>query len=131
MARYSYTAEKTGGEIYKGLTEAADRFQLYQIIRQEGGRLIEFEEELGSNNIFTFAYWNAKIATIPDQEKILFSRNLGSMIEAGLPLSRALSVIMRQTRNTRFKITIAEVGAAVRRGDALHDALAKFPGVFS
>ena len=53
------------------------------------------------------------------------------MLKAGLALSRALSVIERQTRNGRFKQAVADIGSAVRHGDTLHAALAKFPRIFS
>jgi type II secretory pathway component PulF len=38
MAHFTYTAEKTDGEKYQGVAEAADRFELYEIIRREGGK---------------------------------------------------------------------------------------------
>lgn len=129
--RFSYTAEKAGGEMYHGIAEANDRFELYQIVRREGGHLTGLQEESAANRYFTVAYWNERFTTVSEQDKILFVRNLGSMIKAGLPMSRALSVIMRQSKNPKFKNVIAEVGSSVRRGDTLHVALSKFPTIFS
>ena len=40
MARFSYVAEKNGTEPYKGTAEVRDRFELYQIIRRDGARII-------------------------------------------------------------------------------------------
>lgn len=130
MAHFSYTAEKSGGEIYQGTAEGKDRFEVYEIVRKEGARLISIKED-SSNKFFSIAYWNSTFTTIKEQEKILFSRNLGAMLKAGLSLSRALSVIERQTKNGRFKKAVADVESAVRHGDTLHDALAKFPRIFS
>ena len=95
MSRFTYTAEKADGEVYKGLAEAADRFELYGIVRQEGGKLISVEET-SSKNWMSMAYWNSLLSHISEYEKILMARNLGAMLSAGLALARALSVLERR-----------------------------------
>ena len=130
MARFSYTAEKTGGDVYKGIAEARDRFELYDVVRREGGKLIALSEE-SHNKKWSLRYWNAKLTTVKEYDKVLFARNLGAMLGAGLSLARALSVLERQTKNPKFSRVITEVAGGVRRGDALHVALAKFPNMFS
>jgi type IV pilus assembly protein PilC len=129
MARFSYTAEKAGGEVYKGIATARDRFELYEIVRKEGGRIISVAED-GNKGIFSLQYWNSKVSTVPEYEKILFARNLGAMLGAGLSLARALAVIERQTKNARLASVVAEISSAVRRGETLHSALAHFPNIF-
>jgi type IV pilus assembly protein PilC len=129
VARFSYTAEKNDGEVYKGIAQARDRFELYDIVRREGGRIINVDEDKGEG-VLCLAYWNAKFASVPEYEKVLFARNLGAMIGAGLSLARALSVLERQTKNARLAHIISELSSAVRRGDPLHSALAQFPKVF-
>ena len=128
--RFSYTAEKAGGEIYSGIAEATDRFELYSIVRREGGKIIALTEE-GSNSWLSFRYWNSKLTTVKEYDKILFARNLGAMLSAGLSLARALSVMERQIRNPKLVATTTEIASEVRRGATLHDALAKFPKLFS
>ncbi|HET8581371.1 MAG TPA: type II secretion system F family protein [Candidatus Paceibacterota bacterium] len=130
MTQYRYTAQKMGGETYTGAAEAPDRFALYEMIRREGGKVVSVEEDSTSKKL-SFAYWNAKIATVPEREKILFARNLAAMLKAGLALSRALSVIERQTRQAKFASVLAQIGSEVRRGTSFHDALAQYPHVFS
>lgn len=127
--RFSYTAEKAGGETYKGVAEAKDRFELYNVVRREGSRLISFDE-IGGNAWLDFSKWNAMFSTIKEYEKILFARNLGAMLGAGLSLSRALAVMERQTKNPKLSSVISAVASDVRRGDTLHDSLAKFPKIF-
>ncbi|HUO55821.1 MAG TPA: type II secretion system F family protein [Candidatus Paceibacterota bacterium] len=129
MARFAYKAEKNDGEIYTGVAEAQDRFELYQVIRREGGRVLSVEEK-SSGGIRSLEYWNLLLTRIKEYDKILFARNLGAMIGAGLPLTRALSVMQRQTKNIKLVNILAEIESSVRRGDPLHVALAKFPTVF-
>lgn len=129
MAHFSYTAEKNDGEVYKGVAEANDRFELYQIIRREGAHIISVNEG-DSTNKLNFKYWNSIFATIKEYDKILFARNLGAMLGAGLSLARALSVIERQSKNPKLASTVAELASDVRHGDTLHMALGKYPNVF-
>jgi type IV pilus assembly protein PilC len=130
MTRFNYTAEKTDGEVYKGVAEARDRFEVYGIVRREGARIVSVEEE-GGNTIWSLEYWNSKLTTIKEYDKILTARNLGAMLGAGLSLARALSVLERQTKNPRLKVAISEVASDVRRGETLHGSLAKYPHIFS
>jgi len=130
MTRFTYIAEKTDGEIYHGTAEASDRFELYQIIRKENGRIISMEEQI-SNSMLSMTYWNRLLGSVSMYERILFARNLGAMLAAGLPLSRALSVIERQTKNAKLVEVVSLVSNDMKRGESLHQALSKFPKVFS
>jgi len=130
MARFSYTAERAGGEVYTGIAEAKDRFELYTIIRREGGRVVSVSEE-GTNKWLSLKYWNSHLTNVKEYDKVLMARNLGAMLSAGLSLARALSVMERQTKNPKLSATISEISSEVRRGATLHEALAKFPRIFS
>lgn len=130
MVRFSYTAERADGEVYKGVAEAQDRFELYAIVRREGGRIIGLDES-SAQHWWDMAYWNAKIARVSEYEKILLARNLGAMLSAGLPLARALAVLERQTKNAKLSTIVSQIASDVRRGETLHAAFAKFPNVFS
>lgn len=131
MSHFTYTATKADGETYKGSAEAQDRFELYEIIRREGGHLVSVAEEKTGGAWWNVNAINARFSTIKEYDKILLARNLGAMLSAGLSLARALSVLERQTKNPRLSKTIGDVLSEVRRGGTLHDALAKFPRVFS
>lgn len=128
--RFTYTAEKTDGEVYKGTAEAEDRFELFNIVRKEGGKIISVGEDR-STNIWSYSYWNTKISTVKEYDKILTARNLGSMLGAGLALARALAILERQTTSQKLASILSQVGGDVRHGDTLHAALAKYPRTFS
>jgi type IV pilus assembly protein PilC len=129
MARFVYTAQKTDGEVYRGTAEARDRFELYEVVRREGAHILSVEED-AMKRLWSPAYWNSKLASVPEYEKVLFARNLGAMLSAGLSLARALAVLERQTKNARLTGVISDLSGAVRRGETLHSALAKFPNIF-
>src|SRR3989344_8367793 len=119
MTHFVYTAEKNDGEVYKGVAEASDRFELYQIVRREGGHIVSVNEDK-SESMWGLSYWNAKFTTIKEYDKILMARNLGAMLAAGLSLARALAVLERQTKNPRLASAISEIASSVRRGDTFH-----------
>lgn len=129
VTRYSYTAER-GGEIYKGVAEAQDRFGLYEVVRHEGGRVLSVTE-LQAHGFTDLSYWTVRLSRVKEHDKIVFARNLSAMLSAGLPLARALTVLERQAKNRRFAEVIMRVSEEVRKGNILNAALAKFPAVFS
>jgi type IV pilus assembly protein PilC len=68
--------------------------------------------------------------SVPPAELALCCRHLGSLLDAGLPLLRALSAVRRQTAHPLLAQALAEVGAAVSAGAPLAGALARHPRVF-
>lgn len=65
------------------------------------------------------------------EDRMAFARNLSAMIKAGLPLSRALGVLLRQSRKPSVQKVMEALKAAIIRGETFHAALAAFPHVFS
>lgn len=68
---------------------------------------------------------------VKTEERIAFTKNLSAMLKAGLTLSRALSVINRQSGNKALKKIVSSLEEEVKQGTALNEALAKHPQVFS
>jgi type IV pilus assembly protein PilC len=123
-----YRATDASGHIAEGEREAPDRFALNDELRREGLVLLSAEPaKAPSRAASRFAGIFGRVTA---HEKIIFGRSLGAMIEAGLPLSRALAVMERQSRNPAMKKVLVAVGEAVRRGEPLSRALAARPDVF-
>lgn len=126
--KFSYTAER-GDETYAGEIEAKDRFEVYKHVRAEGGTIISVTSE--ASHVWSLAYWNAKLSTIKEHDKIVFASNLAAMLGAGLPVSRALAVAERQAKNPKLRNTLLIVRGDIQKGGTLYAALDKFPKVFS
>ncbi len=62
-------------------------------------------------------------SALKTEEKITFTKNLASMISAGLTLSRALSVIERQSKKKAMKDIVLDLEAKIRAGTSFHEAL--------
>jgi type IV pilus assembly protein PilC len=133
---FYYKAKKVNGEEVSGERDSADRFSLARELKAEG--LVAFVvEEIGVGrvhpvkyNLLSANYSLAVFNRVKMKDKIIFANNLSAMISAGLPLSRALSVMARQTSNKYFKKVIGEVEAGITKGESLSQALSKYPKIF-
>ena len=74
---------------------------------------------------------NSALNRVSSDEKVVLTRNLAAMLEAGLTTSRALAVMEKQSKNPRLKQVLSALIADVGRGDTLSSAFNKFPNVFS
>jgi len=127
---FHFKAQKVGGEIYEGDREAPDKSSLYRSFKEEGTILV-FTQEITTRRFFDIKKLLNKISRISAHEKVIFASNLGAMLEAGLPLSRAFSVMERQARNPKLVSVIKQVSESIHKGESLGQALSHFPNVFS
>jgi type IV pilus assembly protein PilC len=133
MPTFTYTGrDKSGAEVTETVT-AKDRFAVYDIARDNGHTVSEVTDAktFSIQSLLNMERVNQFLSRIKDDELVMVTRNLGSMIVAGLPLSRALSVIERQSTNPKLKAVIADVSSQIERGSQFNEALAKYPRVFS
>jgi len=68
---------------------------------------------------------------IASKDKVIFSRQLSTLINAGLPLVQALRNVESQTTNKALKVIIQKVIADVEAGSSFHESLARYPHVFN
>src|SRR3989344_6074031 len=128
MTLYKYKAKDKEGKIYERTLEAPSKVEVYGEIRTENGTPILIKEVGRFKNIFSFKDLFGGIKT---QQKINFAKNLGAMINAGLSVTRALSVMSRQSNKKSFKKLLTDLESDVSHGKTLSESLAKWPKVFS
>lgn len=131
MSKFKVSVVGKDGEKSVEVIEAADRFSVYREIRERGDRILEINEESSTTEYLSPSFITALLNPISLDEKVILTRNLAAMLEAGLTTSRALSVMERQTKNPYMKSVIGTLIADVKRGSTLSSALGKFPNVFS
>src|ERR1039458_9059209 len=123
MLTFTYSArnDKTGQKI-KAQVQADNEQSAAKMIQEQG--LTPIEIQLVKSNSFRFNRIKVK-------DKILFSRQLSTLINAGLPLVQGLRSVGAQTTNKAFKTVINQVIADVEAGKSFSQALAVHPKVFN
>ncbi len=127
--QFIYKARTLSGKEVVGEIEASDKFEVAKILREKGLTTV-FTKEKAKTHQFNLDAINKLIGGVKLREKIMFANNLSAMISAGLSLSRALSVIGRQTNNQYFKKIINDLIEKVKAGQSLSSSLGYYPNVF-
>lgn len=129
MIKYNYKAVDEEGKIFKGKAEVQSEAELVNGLKNEGKTLLS-AEVINEKSAGAFFEKLSTMGTVTMREKILFARNLASMVDAGLSVSRALAIMQRQTKNPRLRKVLQDIDESVRKGSSLSIALGKFPNVF-
>lgn len=127
--KFKFKAQDSSGGYKEDIAEARDSFELAKILKEKDLIMIS-AKPIGNSKFSRFLEGLKNFGTVSTNEKILFGKNLSSMIEAGLPLTRAIEVMSRQSRNKKFKFVMNSINLSVKSGDTLSGALAQFPKVF-
>ncbi len=126
MAVFTYKARSRQGEVVEDKIEGNDLMSVAQSLRQQGLLVIDVKEQgVGQRDILE-PFKKVKLADL-----VIFTRQFATMINAGLPIVRALYVLFEQTDNKKLKETLDDVRRNVEAGLALSEALEKHPKVFS
>ncbi len=133
MTKFTYTGATKEGEKVTVTVDATDRYAVYEIARTNGHTVSRVDEArtLSLKGIFKTDKIDYYLSRIKQDELVTLTRNLSSMLSAGLPLTRALSVIERQSTNPKMKQTLQSVREDINKGQPFYEALKKFPKVFS
>lgn len=132
MAKFTYTGEDSEGKKVENTVEAKDRFAVYSVARAQGHTVSVIEENSGFNfkRFLNVERINYAMSRVKDDELVMVTRNLGSMLNAGLTVSRALSVIGRQSTNPRLKGVMKRIIERINQGDQFNESLREFPETF-
>lgn len=132
MATFIYTGTDAEGNAVTETVTADDRFAVYEIARQSGHQVesVHAKKAFALSAIFNVEKIEYTISKVKNDELVMVTRNLGAMLVAGLPLSRALQVIKRQTKNPRLRGVTTDIIERLNRGSQLYEALAAHPKVF-
>ncbi|MCA9359287.1 type II secretion system F family protein [Candidatus Kaiserbacteria bacterium] len=133
MPTFTYTGEDGEGKKVTNTVSAEDRFGVYAVARTQGHTVSSIEESSKFNfsKFLNVEKLNYLLSRVKDDELVMVTRNLGSMLTAGLTVSRALSVIERQSTNPRLKGVMKIVVKSINEGGTFYESLAEFPEVFS
>lgn len=125
MPQFNYVTVGRDGRQISGVMAAPNREEAITELRKNGGRPVLLRETKAKKQRMSFKN-KAKL-----KDLVVFSRELSTMISAGVPLPRSLETLADQAENKYFKEVISAINHDVESGIALGDAMAKHPKAFS
>jgi general secretion pathway protein F len=128
MGAFEYTALDTGGKERKGILEGDTPRHIRQLLRERQLLPVTVSEvaqkEAKRQRSFNLG------SGVSTADLSLFTRQLATLVRAGLPLEESLLAVSQQTERPRVQSIVLGVRAKVMEGHALADGLSEFPRVF-
>jgi type IV pilus assembly protein PilC len=148
MPRFSYTAIDSGGDEKAGTLAAATLETAVADLKARGLFPTDVAEDAapsvadagGKSHVGpsfgpgpprnSFSLRLPFLRPVRPRELMLFTRQLATLLHAGIPLLRGLETLARHERNPRFRAIISALAAHIRSGGTLSEGLARHPRVF-
>jgi len=124
MPTYAYTARAKNGTKQQGTLTADTRQAASQMLQQKGliaDKLVEKKGRMAGPKL------NKRVKTT---ELLVFTRQLSTIVSAGLPLMQGLDILADQTEDPNFGAIIDAIAQDVESGETFSDALRKYPKAF-
>ena len=126
MATFNYSVRDKAGKIVKGSLEGDSREAVGAKLRQMGYIILELDQAGGLAALSQIKFGTG----VKPRDITIFSRQFATMINAGLSLTKCLSILASQTESAGLRDVIQQVAKDVEAGQSLSDSLAKHPRVF-
>lgn len=127
MAYYSYKARDGNGKEVDGAVEAPNKEGATRLLHEKQLFVVNLRETRNQGQ----GVLSGKIKRVGFGEIVNFTRQLATMVVAGLSLPEALSILRAQTKNEVFVGVLTEIEHQIVSGGNLGDALAKYPQHFT
>ncbi len=128
MQTFNYTAHKTdNGELIKAEVQAESERAAAKLLMAQG----LFPIDISSKAAESFLEKNGIGSRVGAKDRVIFTRQLSTLINAGLPLTQSLHTVSDQITNKTLNHIVGEVVTSVEAGTSLSQSFAKYPKVFS
>ena len=124
MATFAYVGRTRSGAVKKGELTAKTKDEAVDQLRKQAVVVTSLEEKVGGGLKLSFG------SGLTDKDLVVFTRQFGTMINAGLPLVQCLEILSTQSENKVLRDTVGDVRGQVEAGSTFSDALRKHPKVF-
>jgi type IV pilus assembly protein PilC len=126
--KFIYKAITKDGKNISGTYEAANKEALIAALAKQGAHPILIHSASGGGAKSGFNLFQPKVKL---KDLVIFTRQLSTLVSAGVPLPRSLATLGDQAENKYFKTVIAGISKDVESGISLGEAFGKYPNVFS
>lgn len=128
MPSYAYVVRDRQGKILTGIADGENQEAVVSKLRRAGYIITGVSLRSQAK---TLGQMFERMKRVKAKDLAIFSRQFATMIHAGLPLTRCLSILVQQTGNPGFKKIIEQIQKDVESGQPLSSALARHTKVFS
>lgn len=130
MPQFAYKVRAAGGNVTNGVLESADQKAAIDQLRSQRMIVLEINERQPGllDNIKKLSIFKA---SIPAKEIVLFSRQLSTLVSAGVALVSGLNILAEQIQHKPFKSIVLKVKEDIEAGLPIADALKKHPDAFT
>ena len=129
MATFTYKARDPGGAVITGTVEAHEQRHAIDRLRQQKMVVLEITERIASPFDPLLALFKKK-PPVQARDLVLFSRQLSTLVSAGVPIVQGLSILEEQAENPTFREVLGGVRGDIEGGLSISDALKKHPNAF-
>ncbi len=125
MATFAYVGRNKSGSMKKGELVAKTRDEAVEQLRKQSVIVTSLEEKSGKEG-FQLSLGSG----LSDKDLVVFTRQFGTMINAGLPLIQCLEILSTQSENAALRKAVSDIKVQVEGGATFSDALRRHPKVF-
>lgn len=130
MAEFSYKAKAPNGTVMEGIIEAAEQRAAVDKLRGQKYIILEINEAKKSA-IDQFIKSLGFKPKVKSKDLVLFSRQLSTLVSAGVPIVQGLSILIEQIENKVFKNIVEKIQEDIESGQSIADSLKKHPNAFT
>ena len=126
MAFFDYTAKDKSGKLMQGTAEAPDLMGLRAQLHKQGLMIITLKPSVKKKKGA-----GAKHGSVTIDEVVVFSRQLTTLIQSGIPLVQSMDILSEQTKNEYFKTVMTTITRDLKEGQPFHGSIGKHRRVFN
>ena len=127
MLTFAYSARDSAGKTLSGVQEALNEDNAINTLMTRGLMVLSIQQKAGGKTM-------APRGKVGETDLVLFTRQLATMVDAGLPLVTGLTALYEQAdpkKQAGLRRIVGEVSALVQQGDSFFEAISKHPSVFN
>src|SRR5437773_2757370 len=131
MPTFSYTARDRAGQQSSGVIAARDQVEVREVLRNKDLFVTQIKEKAGPSQSSGSLLGNFTKKKVKLSDLVVMSRQLATLVRAGISIVECLQAVSEQTDNPVLKQTLSDIRLDVLTGSTLTDAMRKHPRVLS
>lgn len=128
MTTFKYVAKGQDGKAILGTLDVATRDTAIEYLRKQNLIIISVDEARAGSK-FTLSFLSSKRVGLDDI--VIFSRQLATMVDAGIPLVSAFDILAEQAEKSSMQKVLIRIRDDIQTGNSLSGSISKHPNVFS